>query len=93
MNVQMHEFYEHSLGCNNTLQVCRNSVPSLSGVHVYSSRYSVTGMLESNGDALKFWNQKKTTIRDLHYTCDTVYSCIATYTSKALEQRFSMFIE
>ena len=54
---------------------------------------SVTGMLESNRDVLKFWNQKQTTFGDLHYTCDIVYSCTATHTAKALEQRFGMLTE
>ena len=60
---------------------------------IRSLRYSVTGMLESNREVLKYWNQKQTAFPDLHYTCDTEYSCIATRTAKALKQMFGMLTQ
>ena len=50
-------------------------------------------MLESNHDALKFWNEKQTAFRNLQYTCNNVYSYIATHIAKALERKFSMLTE
>ena len=53
LSAQMYVFYEYFVGCKNTLQACRTSV-SKPWWCKCSLRYSVTGMLESNRDVLKY---------------------------------------